>query len=212
MSEAGLLSLAQWLSPSFPVGSFAYSHGLEWAVAAGEVTSARAAQAWIAAILSEGAGRTDAILLAEALRGDAPVAELAALAEALAASRERWVETMEQGRALARTVAALTGREVPEAAYPVALGVAARGLGLPAERVAGLYLQAFASTLVLACVRFVPLGQTEGQAVLAALQPVILRVAAEAAGAGLADIGSGTVRGDLAAMRHETMDVRIFRT
>jgi urease accessory protein len=212
VSDAGLLALVQWLSPAFPAGSFAYSHGLEWAVAAGEVTSARGAQEWIAAILGEGAGRTDAILLVAALRGDAPVAELAALAEALAASRERWVETIEQGRALARTVTALSGQEVPEAAYPVALGVAARGLGLEAERVAGLYLQAFATTLVLACVRFVPLGQTEGQAMLAALQPLILRVAGEAAGAGLEGIGSGVIRGDLAAMRHETMDVRIFRT
>lgn len=212
MSEAGLLALVQWLSPAFPVGSFAYSHGLEWAVAAGEVTSAGSAQEWIAAILAEGAGRTDAILLAAALRGEVPEEELAALAEALAPSRERWAETMEQGRALARTVAALTGDPVPEAAYPVALGVAARPLGLPAERVAGLYLQAFATALVLACVRFVPLGQTEGQAVLAALQPLILRVAAEAARSGVEDIGSGTIRGDLAAMRHETMDVRIFRT
>ena len=74
---------------------------------------------------------------------------MAALAEALAASRERWIETMEQGRALARTVSALTGRDIPPLPYPVALGVAARGLGLAPERVAALYLQAFATTLVL---------------------------------------------------------------
>jgi urease accessory protein len=212
MSGAGLLSLVQWLSPAFPVGSFAYSHGLEWAVAAGEVTSADSARDWIATILSEGAGRTDAILLAQAMLAEADAAGLGALAEALAASRERWVETVEQGRALAATVSAVTGRDIPALPYPVALGVAARGLGVAAEQVAALYLQAFASNLVLASVRFVPLGQTEGQAVLAGLQPVVRAVAAEAAGAGLDEIGSGAVRGDLAAMRHETMDVRIFRT
>jgi urease accessory protein len=212
VTEPGLLSVVQWLSPAFPVGSFAYSHGLEWAVAAGEITSASTAEAWIGTILAEGAGRTDAILLVEAMRGGVEATELGALAEALAASRERWVETMEQGRALAETVSALTGRAIPPLPYPVALGLAARGLGLEADQVAALYLQAFATTLTLAAVRFVPLGQTEGQKVLAALQLPIGRIAAEAAVAGLEGIGSGAIRGDLAAMRHETMDVRIFRT
>lgn len=212
MTETGLLTLVQWLSPAFPVGSFAYSHGLEWAIAAGEVVSADAARDWIATILAEGAGRTDAILLAAALDpGSDPVA-LGALAEALAASRERWIETVEQGRALALTVSALTGRDIPPLPYPVALGLAARGLGVAPEQVAALYLHAFATTLMLAAVRFVPLGQTEGQRVLTELQPLIRRLAAEAAVAGIDDIGSGAIRGDLAAMRHETMDVRIFRT
>ncbi len=212
MSDAGLLTLVQWLSPAFPVGSYAYSHGLEWAISAGEVTSAATLQAWIGVILTEGAGRTDAILLAHALRGEGSLSDLAALAEALPASRERWVETMEQGRALSATVNALTGQDHPAMAYPVALGVAARGLGLEVERVVGLYLAAFASNLALVGVRFVPLGQTNGQRVLASLHPLIGRVAAEAALAGLDDLGSGAFRGDLAAMRHEDMDVRIFRT
>jgi urease accessory protein len=212
VSEAGLLSLVQWLSPAFPVGSFAYSHGLEWAIAAGEVTSAATAATWIAAILQEGAGRTDAILVVHALDPQEDIEALGAMAEALAASRERWVETMEQGRALAVTVSAVTGQEIPPLPYPVALGVAARELGLEPARVAALYLQAFATTLTLAAVRFVPLGQTEGQRMLAGLHPLIEDLAAEAAVAGLDDIGSGAIGGDLAAMRHETMDVRIFRT
>ena len=212
MTGPALLSVVQWLSPAFPVGSYAYSHGLEWAISAGDITSAEDLQRWIGTVLTEGAGRTDAILLAEALRPEADLAALSALAQALAASRERLVETLDQGRALGQTIAALTGQPLPEMPYPVALGAAARGLGLPAEPVVALYLHAFASALVQAAVRFVPLGQTEGQAVLAALHPVILQVAAEAAQAGIDQIGSGAFRSDLAAMRHETMDVRIFRT
>jgi urease accessory protein len=176
------------------------------------VTTAAQLQCWIGTVLSEGAGRTDAILLAQALRPDADLADLAALAQALAASRERLVETLDQGRALGQTIAALTGHPQPEQPYPVALGAAARGIGLPADRIVSLYLHAFASTLVQAGVRFVPLGQTEGQAVLAALHPVILRVSAEAVLADIDQIGSGAFRSDLAAMRHETLDVRIFRT
>jgi urease accessory protein len=212
MTDTALLSLVQWLSPAFPTGSYAYSHGLEWAVSAGDITTAAQLQVWIGAVLAEGAGRTDAILLALALRPGADLPALAALAEALAASRERLAETLDQGRALALTVAALTGCGLPAMPYPVALGAAARPLGLPVRQVVALYLHAFTSNLVQAGVRFVPLGQTEGQAVLAALHPVIERLAAEAEGAEPDRIGSGAFRSDLAAMRHETMDVRIFRT
>jgi urease accessory protein len=212
MTDTALLSLVQWLSPAFPTGGYAFSHGLEWAVWAGDVTTAAQLQVWIGAVLTEGAGRTDAILLAQALRPDADLPALAALAGALAASRERLTETLDQGRALATTVAALTGRDLAPMPYPVALGAAARLLGLPVGRVVALYLHAFTSNLVQAGVRFVPLGQTEGQAVLAALHPLIDRAAAEAAEADLDRIGSGAFRSDLAAMRHETMDVRIFRT
>lgn len=212
MTDAALLCLTQWLSPAFPAGSYAYSHGLEWAISDGDVTTAAQLQCWIAAVLTEGAGRTDAILLAQALRPETDLADLAALAQALAASGERLVETLDQGRALGQTIAALTGRAEKAMPYPVALGAAARDLGLPVARVAALYLHAFASTLVQAGVRFVPLGQTEGQAVLAALHPVILQVAQDAACAGIDRIGSGAMRSDLAAMRHETMNVRIFRT
>ena len=212
MTDTALLSLVQWLSPAFPVGGYAYSHGLEWAISAGDVTTAAQLQRWLGTVLTEGAGRTDAILLAQALRPEADLGHLASLAEALAASRERLVETLDQGRALGQTIAALIGQPQPEMPYPVALGAAARGLGLPPEPVVSLYLHAFASSLVQAAVRFVPLGQTEGQAVLAALHPVILQVAAEAVQAEVDQIGSGAFRSDLAAMRHETMDVRIFRT
>ena len=212
MTDTALLSLVQWLSPAFPVGGYACSHGLEWAISAGDVTTAAQLQRWIGTVLTEGAGRTDAILLAQALRPETGLADLAALAQARAASRERLAETLDQGRALGQTIAALTGRGEDAMPYPVALGSAARGLGLPEKRVVALYLHAFASTLVQAGVRFVPLGQTEGQAVLAALHPVILHVAQEAACTGIDRIGSGAFRSDLAAMRHETMDVRIFRT
>ncbi len=209
--KPGLLTLAQWLSPAFPVGGFAYSHGLEWAISVGKIRDSQSLACWLAAVLAEGAGRVDAVLLTQALAGGEP-APLAALAEALAASRERHVEAMEQGAAFLRTTNALTGADWPAMPLPVAVGVAARGLGVTPQEAAALYLQAFASNLVQVAVRFVPLGQTAGQAVLAGLQPLILRLAAEVATAGLDALGSGALASDLAAMQHETMDVRIFRT
>ena len=216
MSEAGLLALTQWLSPAFPLGSFAYSHGLEAAISAGEVTDSAGAGRWISDVLAHGSGWNDAVLLALALGEGADLGALTAVARALAASRERLEETEAQGAALARTVSDLTGRAVATMPFPVALGAAAAPLGLPAERVVALYLQAFAGTLALAAVRFVPLGQTEGQRVLADLHPAILRLAAdaarEAAAEGLGALGGAALGADLAAMRHETLEVRIFRT
>jgi urease accessory protein len=211
-SEAALLTLAQWLSPAFPVGAFAYSHGLEWTIATGAVHDGDSLQAWLADVIRFGTGRSDAILLARAMDDGADVEALGEWTLALAASAERERETLEQGAAFGATVATLTGEAMPPLPYPVALGVAARRLGLPARVVAGFYLQSFAGNLVSAAVRMVPLGQTEGQRVLAALRPVIGTVAAEAMAAPMEAIGSAAIGADLAAMRHETMDTRMFRT
>ncbi len=211
MSDGDLLKLTQWLSPAFPVGGFAYSHGLEAAIAAGDVADAGALQAWLSDVIALGAGRSDAILLVATQRGG-DVAELTDLTAALAASRERWEEALSQGRAFADTVAAVTGQAQPEAPLAIAVGHAARMLDLAPAQVAALYLHAFASNLVSGAVRFIPLGQTEGQAALAALHPLIERVAAEAVDLGPDAITNAALGADLAAMAHETLDVRIFKT
>ena len=211
-SDAGLLTLVQWLSPAFPVGGFAYSHGLEWAIASGQVRDAASLRDWLEDILDNGSGRADAVLLTCAMEPGADLDAIAATARALSASKERWTETHDQGRAFTEAVNALTGQDFPPAALPVAVGRAARGLGLPPARVAALYLHAFAANLVSAAVRFVPLGQTDGQRVLAALHPHTLRIAGEAAETPLEAIASSVPGADLAAMLHETQEVRIFRT
>ena len=212
MRDGDLLKLTQWLSPGFPVSSYAYSHGLETEITEGRVTTARAVQDWVAGVLEAGAGRSDAILMLAALRGEASPEALADLARALAGSRERLEETEAQGRALSETLAALGQGDGVARPYPVALGLAARGLDLPEGVVVQLYLQAFAAALVSAGVRFVPLGQAEGQGVLAALHPVIEGVTAEALAADLEAIGTAVFGADLAAMEHEALEVRIFRT
>lgn len=205
-----LLTLVQWLSPAFPTGGYAYSHGLESVMAEGERTAA-GLRGWIEGILRHGSGQADGVLLACALRGEDP-AMLDAVARAMAGSQERLSETVEQGAAFARTVSALTGRDLAPRALPVAVGEAASPLTLPAEEVIAVYLHAFAANLVAACTRFAPLGQTEGQAMLAALHPVIHAVAGAAVAAEVESIGTAAFGAELAAMRHETLEVRIFKT
>lgn len=207
-----LLTLVQWLSPAFPTGAFAYSHGLERMVATGGVSDAASFEEWLRNILHHGAGWQDAILLSHALAPDADRAALDSLARALAPSAERLQESAEQGAAFARMVSGLTGRALPPRMLPVAIGEAAAPLSLPPGQVGQLYLQTFASNLCTIATRHVPLGQTEGQAVLAKLLPEIELLGTWAALASLDDLGSCALAADLAAFQHETQDVRIFRT
>ncbi|WP_127103984.1 urease accessory protein UreF [Pararhodobacter zhoushanensis] len=212
MADTDLLTLMQWLSPAFPTGAFAYSHGLERVVAEGTIRDAATLEDWLTGILLYGAGWQDAVLLAHALRPGTDLDALDVLARALAPSAERLRETLDQGTALARTVAGITGRNLPARALPIALGEAAQALSLPPATVIALFLQGFAGNLTTIAVRHVPLGQTAGQAVLANLAPVLGSLAASAATATLDDLGGAALAADLAAFEHETQDVRIFRT
>lgn len=210
MTDA-LYKLAAWFSPAYPVGAFAYSHGLEWAIEAGDVADGASLEAWIRDCLAHGAGRNDAILLAHAWR--APQDEsLAELADALSPTKERLLETTAQGTAFASTTAAAWGPEQTPAPYPIAVGRAAAAHDAPLELTLVHFLQAFAAMLVSAGVRLVPLGQTEGQQIQATLMPLCQQLAREAMDAGLDDLGGCAFRADIASMRHETQSTRLFRS
>lgn len=204
---AALQRLFAWLSPAFPVGGFAYSHGIEQAIADGWLTGPDEVRDWIADILHHGAGRNDAILLAHAWRGE----EVAELALALAGCAGRRRETAEQGASFARIASAVEGA-LPAAPYPVALGIAAARADVPLAETLAIFLQAFASNLITACVKSVPIGPTEGQRILSALMPLIRRIVSDAQAATLDDLGTCAFRSDLAAIRHETLQPRIYRT
>ena len=214
-SDAAILKLAQWLSPAFPVGAFSHSHGLEWAVEAGDLPDAARVEAWLRDVLVHGAGRSDAIFLAASYRAAdrAALRALDAQARAFAPSAERLLESVAQGRAFCRVLGAVwpDGAE-PDLTYPVALGHAAKLHDLPLLLTARMYLHAVTSNLVSAAIRLVPLGQTEGQRVLTALTPLCATLAAEAVEEDIADIASTAFRSDIAAMKHETQYSRLFRT
>lgn len=205
------LKLAAWLSPGYPISAYAYSHGLEAAIADGRIGDAASAQDWVEDCLTHGAGRNDAILLARAWRSD-DAEELAELAAALAPARERLTETTAMGAAFAETTAAAWGPKAAPRPYPIAVGLAARAHGIALDETLALFVQAYVGALVSAAVRLTPLGQTDGQKIIAALTPACLRVAREAAAAEIAEIGGCALLSDIAAMRHETLETRIFRT
>ena len=207
-----VLTLAQWLSPAFPVGAFSYSHGLEAAFEAGRITTAEGLEAWLADLLASGSGRADARLIAAAFRGAVPLDEIDATARAFAASAERRLEAEAQGAAFVQTVNAVWRTDLADLALPVALGAAAARAGLPLDLTLALYLQAFVANLVACAQRLGPIGQTEGQRIVHALAPVIETVVADAADGDLARLASAAFLSDIASMRHETQYSRIFRS
>ena len=214
-----------WLSPAFPVGGFSYSHGLEWVVETGKVKDAATLGNWIEDVLVHGAGRTDAIFLAEAWRATsannaASLKEVAELAAAFAPSAERRLETLAQGAAFLTATRAVWPHPAldqldvqhPEVAYPIAVGVCTAAHGLPLMVSAHAVVQAFVANLTSAGVRLIPLGQTDGLRVLARLEPLIAHTAESALAASLDDIGGIAVLADIASMRHETQYTRLFRS
>lgn len=214
-----LARLMTWLSPAFPVGAFAYSHGLERAIHDGLIRDRTSLSEWLEALLERGSAWNDAVLLAEAWRSTVAgtdIVDVAELAEAISGSRERHMETRLQGGAFVDAMAAWSGERAMDGdgpvAYPVAVGGAAARHSIALEDTLTAYLHAFASNLVQASVRLVPLGQRDGVATLAALESVALRTARRAAVSTLDDLGSCTIRADIMSMSHETQYSRVFRS
>ncbi len=207
-----LLTLTQWLSPAYPVGAFAWSHGLESAVRQGWVTDADSLQAWLADVLRDGSGKADALWVRLAWQGGRPVAELDALARAWQPSRERLREAERQGAAFAQVTAEVWRLDLPPMLLPVALGDAARQLDMAVEPVIALYLQSFAGNLVSAAQRLMPLGQTAAQGVMSRLAPLCAEVAAGTEGQTLDDMASCAFLSDVASMKHETLEPRLFQS
>jgi len=228
LPAAALRKLLAWLSPNFPVGGFSYSHGLEWAIEDATVTDAGSLRSWLADILDHGAGWSDAVLFHHAHRagtaGDTPgIVEINALAVALQPSKERHLETTAQGRAFLTTVAATWPNDrlaqaagqlaaEPDVAYPVAVALACAAHTIPAAPAVNAYLSSLVSNFVSAAVRAIPLGQTDGQRVVAALSAHIEALAVDSASAPIDAVGGCAWRADIASMKHETQYTRLFRS
>ncbi|HEX2656361.1 MAG TPA: urease accessory protein UreF [Xanthobacteraceae bacterium] len=226
MNASALYRLMAWLSPSYPVGAFSYSSGLEWVIEAGDVADAVGLERWLSLILSKGGGFCDAVFLVHAHRAisaanPAALREIAELSAAFSPSRERHLETTAQGQAFfdATRTAWPCAALVQLAAiwpgpftYPVVVGVAAAGHEIALDSALVAYLHALTANLVSAAVRLVPLGQTDGQRALAALESTVNATAAQAMVTALDDVGSAAFRADIASMRHETQYTRLFRS
>lgn len=228
-ANRALLRLITWLSPSFPVGAFSYSHGIEYAVEAELVTDAESLAGWVGAVLARGAGKLDGAffrLAHEAMRTgeDTALYDAVIRADAMRGTSEMARESAAQGTAFLETLrrvwpnarldalARFATDEKRPVAYAVAVGAAAAVHDIPMRPALAAFLHAAAANLVSAGVRLVPLGQTDGQRVLAALEPVILEAVEATLSRPFDDIGIASPVIDWASMQHETQYTRLFRS
>jgi len=225
-NPAALYRLMTLLSPAYPIGAFSYSSGLEWSVEAGDISDAATLRAWLEVMIGEGGGFCDAVFFAHAYRAatdgdDAALRAVAELAVAFAPSKERHLETTAQGRAFLDTTRAAWPASALDrlealadggVALPVAVGVACAGHGIALAPAMHCYVHALAANLISAAVRLIPLGQSDGQGVLAALEPVVAATVARALVTALDEVGGAAMRADLASMHHETQYTRLFRS
>ena len=229
ITDRNLYRLMTWLSPSFPVGAFAYSHGLEYAIEIEAVRDRASLTRWLDGVLDFGTGRTDAAFLRAAWQAvtdenHARLARIAEQAEALRGTSELALECRSQGRAFLETVSEVwpnpgltrwrddLAAAQREPAYAVAVGVVSGFARVPLKSALVAYLNAFAANLVSAGVRLIPLGQTDGQRALAALEEVILSAADAALRRPGNDMGSAALTVDWMSMQHETQYTRLFRS
>jgi len=227
-SVDGAARLLTWLSPSFPVGAFSYSHGLEQAVESGFVSDRATLIAWIEGILRYGAGRLDGMLLLAAHRAVAisdhdRLLEIAELAAAMRGSAELALESTAQGAAFLKAIAGAWPHLTAAAAiqrlshtaaipYPVAVGAMAALSGLAEAPVLQAYLTAFCGNLVSAALRLAPIGQSDGVATLAALEPTVSDQAEIFRATPLETLGAMALTVDWCSMKHETQETRLFRS
>jgi urease accessory protein len=224
-----LLRLQSWLSPAFPTGSYSYSHGLEWAVQAAYVRDRESLVDWLEADLCYGSGRNEAIFFSEAWRSardndPAKLFEIAELAAAFRGTSEFALESSQQASAchsmlrhvwpdrLVDVLSQWLSERTVAPALAVVLGVRSAREGIPLGLALPAYLQSYLANLVTAGVRLIPLGQTDGQLAIAALEAAVLAASAQARNATIDDLGSAAFMVDLASMGHETQYTRLFRS
>ena len=202
-----------WLSPAYPIGSYSFSHGLEHAIESKCVSDEESLFKWLYQILLFGSGRNDAILLANAHRSSEEQLEyLIEFAEAFVGTKERYLETVQLGTAFAKITTSVYGIAIPPCPLPVAVGYASKIENIDLKKLLPLYLHAFVANLISVAVRFIPLGQTDGQKVLSSLFDTIEDIANKTRDLGLEDLCSSCFLHDIDTMKHETMNTRIFRS
>lgn len=229
LQTSALLRLMAWLSPSFPVGAFSYSHGIEYAVEEGLVTDVTTLTCWVTSILRRGSGRIDSDIfrmawLAAREEDIAKLIEVAEQASAFRGTSEMALENRAQGMAFVDTVGKAWQSEKTQRlydhlkeshlsiSYPVAVAVAAEAVEIPLKSALAVFLHAVVANLISAGVRLVPLGQTDGQRAMAALESLVEQAAIASLSRTEAQLGSAALMVEWTSMKHETQYTRLYRS
>jgi urease accessory protein len=217
-SALKLARLLQLASPALPVGAYSYSQGLEAAVAAGLVDDAGAAERWIGDMLEYSVARLEAPLLLrliESWRADdyARVNHWNGLFLAGRESAELRAETLQMGYSLRKLVTELEVTDekalahldrLDEVTFPAAFAFAVAQWQIPAAQALVAYLWTWMENQVMAALKLVPLGQTQGQRLLLRLGARLAEIAQRASATGDDELGSFAPRLAILSSIHET--------
>ena len=198
-TDLKFMTVMQWMSPAFPIGAFAYSHGLEWAIDKDHVSNGEKLQKWITDLLEYGSLRTDAIFISLILRGH-DVRKMNELSMALCPAGERLLETKLQGSAFAKVIEDVWQQDIGELSLPIAVALAAKNQSIEQDLILPAYLHAFCSNLISAAIRLIPIGQTEGQRIMLELYTTISDLGQTASESEIDDLNSACFFSDVSAM------------
>ncbi|OGA64782.1 MAG: urease accessory protein UreF [Betaproteobacteria bacterium RIFCSPLOWO2_12_FULL_68_20] len=214
ISTEKLALLLQLASPALPVGAYSYSGGLEAAIEAGVVTNAASAQRWIGDVLEHSIARMEAPLFLRLCSQDADIERWNELFLASRETAELRAETVQMGYSLNLLLPELGVENVAleEPAFPTVFARAAITWGIEPREALLAYLWAWLENQVMAALKAVPLGQTEGQKMLLALGEKLLGIVEEAARMDDEELGNLAPGLALASARHETQYSRLFRS
>lgn len=211
MNLARLLQLA---SPTLPVGAYSYSGGLEAAIEAGIVKDAASAQTWIADVMEFSLSRMEIPILNRMMRQPEELEPLNALFLASRETAELQAESVQMGYSLKKLLKDLGAGEVPleEPSFPAAFAFAAARWKIGPQAALQAYLWAWLENQVMAAVKAVPLGQTEGQRILLLLGDLLPSLARNAMKMKEEDLGNFVPGLAMLSAKHETQYSRLFRS
>jgi len=225
-TDLALARLLQLASPALPVGAYSYSQGLEAAVEAGLVHDNASARCWIGEVLAYSVARLEAPvwlrLHAAWSAGDlARVAHWNDIFRCTREGAELRAETLQMGYSLQRLLLeigefddnALTQlRGIADITFPAAFAFAVVRWAIPARSALIAYLWAWLENQVMAALKSVPLGQTDGQRLLLSLAALLPGIADEAGAIGDGDLCNYAPGFAILCSRHESQYSRLFRS
>lgn len=202
-------TLTQWLSPSYPIGAYNFSQGLEYAVKASLVYNEETLTDWLSENLETGYFWNDAIFvkLSFFIETDDQLEKLVELINAFSTSKARLDEQILQGKAFSKVTP--NSKDAP---YPISLGISAKNYDLKIEEVIPLYLQSCLSNIISVAQRLLPIGQTEAVKILRDLFPKIEEVSKLVLRSSETDILSSCYLTDSCSIFQETIDGKIFKS
>ena len=201
--------LQVWFSSSFPIGSYAYSHGLEALIDNKKIKNKDDVKEFLDALLFYGTLRNDYIFMKSIYKGE----EINELILASASSKERKIEMIDMGNSFRKIMKDSWELSLPEnTSFIYCLAKAGLHFDIRFDDLIMFYLQSFISNLINTCVKHIPMSQKDGQSLNVIFINQIQDFLNQSDKLTLKDIGSTFFIGDIYAIKHENLDSRIYLT